>query len=52
MMIKYICHTDLLPTLFIDMTQVEGDDHEARQVTLRLSSAGQSQGLDLTSVSI
>lgn len=41
-----------MPTLLIDMTQVEGDDNEARQVTLRLSSAGQSQGLDLTSVSI
>ena len=43
-----------MPTLFIDMTQVESDDkgNEARQVTLRLSSAGQSQGLDLTSFSI
>ena len=41
-----------MPTLFIDMTQVESDDSEARQVTLRLSSAGQLQGLDLTSFSI
>ncbi|MCG3880265.1 tRNA (adenosine(37)-N6)-threonylcarbamoyltransferase complex ATPase subunit type 1 TsaE [Psychrobacter sp. Ps6] len=41
-----------MPTLFIDMTQVESDDNEARQVTLRLSSAGQSQGLELTSFSI
>lgn len=41
-----------MPTLFIDMTQVESDDNEARQVTLRLSSARQSQGLELTSFSI
>ena len=40
------------PTLFIDMTQVESDDKEARQVTLRLSSAGQAQGIDLTTLSM
>jgi tRNA threonylcarbamoyladenosine biosynthesis protein TsaE len=42
------------PTLFIDMTQVESDDkgNEARQVTLRLSSAGQVQELDLTNLKI
>ena len=40
------------PTLFIDMTQVESDDKEARQVTLCLSSAGQAQGIDLTTLSM
>ena len=40
------------PTLFIDMTQVESDNKEARQVTLRLSSAGQAQGIDLTTLSM
>ena len=38
------------PTLFIDMTQADRDDNdkEARQVELRLSKAGQAQGLDLS----
>ena len=42
------------PTLFIDMTQAEGDDNdkEARQVELRLSKSGQAQGLDLSSLKI
>ena len=40
------------PTLFIDMTQANGDDNdkEARQVELRLSKSGQAQGLDLSSL--
>ena len=53
--IEWASHADgylPMPALFIDMTQVESDDNEARQVTLRLSSAGQSQGLELTSFSI
>lgn len=42
------------PTLFIDMTQADGDDNdkEARQVELRLSTSGQAQGLDLSSLKI
>jgi tRNA threonylcarbamoyladenosine biosynthesis protein TsaE len=42
------------PTLFIDMTQVENDDkgNEARQVQLKLSKAGQAQGLDLSKLNI
>ena len=42
------------PTLFIDMTQANGDDNdkEARQVELRLSKAGQAQGLDLSSLEV
>lgn len=39
------------PTLFIDMTQ--GDNNsESRQVELRLSKAGQAQGLDLSVLKI
>lgn len=43
-----------MPTLFIDMTQVESDDkgNEARQVHLRVSKAGQAQGLDLSKLNI
>ena len=43
-----------LPTLFIDMTQATSTDNdsESRQVELRLSKAGQAQGLDLSSVKI
>lgn len=42
------------PTLFIDMTQSVSDDNdtEARQVQLRLSKAGQAQGLDLSQLNI
>ena len=42
------------PTLFIDMTQADRDnnDKEARQVELRLSKAGQAQGLDLSFLKI
>ena len=42
------------PTLFIDMTQATSTDNdsELRQVELRLSKAGQAQGLDLSSVKI
>ena len=42
------------PTLFIDMTQATSTDNdsELRQVKLRLSKAGQAQGLDLSSVKI
>ena len=42
------------PTLFIDMTQADGDDNdkEARHVELRLSKSGQAQGLDLSSLKI
>ncbi|WP_201578282.1 tRNA (adenosine(37)-N6)-threonylcarbamoyltransferase complex ATPase subunit type 1 TsaE [Psychrobacter okhotskensis] len=42
------------PTMFISMTQANsGDiDKEARQVELRLSKAGQAQGLDLSSLKI
>ncbi|MDN3442201.1 MAG: tRNA (adenosine(37)-N6)-threonylcarbamoyltransferase complex ATPase subunit type 1 TsaE [Pseudomonadales bacterium] len=42
------------PTLFIDMTQSVSDDNgtEARQVQLRLSKAGQAQGLDLSQLDI
>ena len=42
------------PTLFIDMTQAASNDkdNESRQVELRLSKAGQVQGLDLSSVKI
>ena len=42
------------PTLFIDMTQADRDDNdkEARQVELRLSKAGQAQGLDLSFLKI
>lgn len=43
-----------MPTLFIDITQVENDDkgNEARQVHLRVSKAGQAQGLDLSKLNI
>ncbi|MBH0007523.1 tRNA (adenosine(37)-N6)-threonylcarbamoyltransferase complex ATPase subunit type 1 TsaE [Psychrobacter sp. SWN149] len=48
-----------LPTLFIDMTQNERDDaetsgtsNESRQVVLRLSTAGQAQGIDLSSLTL
>lgn len=42
------------PTLFIDMTQADRNDNdkEARQVELRLSKAGQAQGLDLSSLEV
>ena len=42
------------PILFIDMTQATSTDkdNESRQVELRLSKAGQAQGLDLSSVKI
>ena len=41
------------PTVFIDMTQSDSnDDKESRQVTIRLSKAGQAQGLDLSSLNI
>lgn len=42
------------PTLFIDMTQSVSDDNdtEVRQVQLRLSKAGQAQGLDLSQLII
>jgi len=42
------------PTLFIDMTQSVSDDNdiEARQVQLRVSKAGQAQGLDLSQLII
>ena len=48
-----------LPTLFIDMTQKERDDaetssttNESRQMVLRLSTAGQAQGIDLSSLKL
>ncbi len=43
-----------MPTLFIDITQVENDDkgNEARQVHLKVSKAGQAQGLDLSKFNI
>ena len=43
-----------MPTLFIDMTQVESDDkgNEVRQVQLKVSKAGQAQGLDLSKLNI
>ncbi|QOD11761.1 tRNA (adenosine(37)-N6)-threonylcarbamoyltransferase complex ATPase subunit type 1 TsaE [Psychrobacter sp. 28M-43] len=42
------------PTLFIDMTQSVSDDNdtEARQVQLRVSKAGQAQGLELSQLII
>ena len=42
------------PTLFIDMTQSVSDVNniEARQVQLRVSKAGQAQGLDLSQIII
>jgi len=42
------------PTLFIDMTQSVSDDNdtEARQVQLRVSKAGQAQGLNLLQLDI
>ena len=42
------------PTLFIDMTQSVSDVNniEARQVQLRVSKAGQAQGLDLSQLII
>lgn len=42
------------PILFIDMTQANsiGKDKESRHVELRLSKAGQAQGLDLSSFKI
>ena len=40
-----------LPTMFIDMTQSNGnDDKESRQVAIRLSKVGQAHGLDLSSL--
>ena len=39
------------PTLFIDMTQGDNDS-QSRQVELRLSKAGQAQGLDLSVLNI
>ena len=42
-----------LPTMFIDMTQSNSnDDKESRQVAIRLSKAGQAQGLDVSSLNI
>ena len=42
-----------LPTMFIDMTQSNGnDDKESRQVAIRLSKAGQVQGFDLSSLNL
>ncbi|MEZ7502784.1 tRNA (adenosine(37)-N6)-threonylcarbamoyltransferase complex ATPase subunit type 1 TsaE [Psychrobacter sp. Arc29] len=43
-----------MPTLFIDMIQVENDDkgNEARQVILQLSKTVQAQGIDLTNLQI
>ena len=43
-----------MPTLFIDMTQVESDDkgNEVRQVQLKVSKAGQAQGLDLSKLNV
>jgi len=48
-----------LPMLFVDMTQNERDDtqgsgtsNESRQVVLRLSTAGQAQGIDLSSLTL
>ena len=42
------------PTLFIDMTQGDGDNHskESRLVELRLSKAGQALDLDLSTLKI
>jgi tRNA threonylcarbamoyladenosine biosynthesis protein TsaE len=41
------------PTVFIDMTQSDSnDDKESRQVAIRLSKAGQAQGLDLSSLNL
>ena len=42
------------PSLFVDMTQADRNDNdkEARQVELRLSKAGQAQGLDLSSLEV
>ena len=42
------------PTLFIDMTQGDGDNHgkESRLVELRLSKAGQALDLDLSALKI
>lgn len=41
------------PTVFIDMTQSDSnDDKESRQITIRLSKAGQAQGLDVSSLNI
>ncbi|MDN5801939.1 MAG: tRNA (adenosine(37)-N6)-threonylcarbamoyltransferase complex ATPase subunit type 1 TsaE [Psychrobacter sp.] len=43
------------PTLFIDMTQSDSansNEKERRQVELRLSKAGQAQGLDLSAIKI
>lgn len=41
------------PTLFIDMTQGDSDTNsESRQVELRLSKAGQAQGIDLSVLKI
>lgn len=41
------------PTMFIDMTQSNGnDDKESRQVAIRLSKAGQAQGVDLSSLNL
>lgn len=42
------------PSLFIDMIQADRNDNdkEVRQVELRLSKAGQAQGLDLSSLNL
>lgn len=41
------------PILFIDMTQDDDENgKEARQITLRLSKAGQAQGLDLSALHV
>ncbi len=42
------------PSLFIDMTPAARNDNdkEARQVELRLSTVGQAQGLDLSSLNL
>ncbi len=40
------------PTLFIDITQHTNDNQEFRQVEIRLSTVGQAQGIDLSSLNI
>lgn len=50
--IEWACRADSYlppPTLFIDMTQA---DKDARRVEIRLSKAGQAQGLDLSAIKI
>lgn len=42
-----------LPSMFIDMTQSNSNnDKESRKVAIRLSEAGQAQGLDLSSLNL